>query len=270
MILENLKIMLVKHSNDSNAIQIGYLKEVIQAEVLNYIYSNEEYSKLIFYGGTAMRFLLGLNRLSEDLGFVYSGVFDYQKLANDISAYFLSIGLVVDTKIQKFRITIKFRGILEQFGIQYQNSNDLYIKIEISDHFDFCKNFTTQIYPINYNEKSFFINSLEPSTLFATKLNAVLYRKREKKGKNDLYIRVKGRDFYDLFRYLQRGTKPNISCIKGIHTMEELKNQLTHIVENVDFNEVVLDVVNFVEDQNMVNFMKTDGKRYILEKIQER
>ena len=49
MILENLKIMLVKHSNDSNAIQIGYLKEVIQAEVLNYIYSNEEYSKLIFY-----------------------------------------------------------------------------------------------------------------------------------------------------------------------------------------------------------------------------
>jgi len=270
MILENLKIMLVKHSNDSNAIQIGYLKEVIQAEVLNYIYSNEEYSKLIFYWWTAMRFLLGLNRLSEDLGFVYSWVFDYQKLANDISAYFLSIGLVVDTKIQKFRITIKFRWILEQFWIQYQNSNDLYIKIEISDHFDFCKNFTTQIYPINYNEKSFFINSLEPSTLFATKLNAVLYRKREKKWKNDLYIRVKWRDFYDLFRYLQRWTKPNISCIKWIHTMEELKNQLTHIVENVDFNEVVLDVVNFVEDQNMVNFMKTDWKRYILEKIQER
>ena len=52
----------------------------------------------------------------------------------------------------------------------------------ISDHFDFCKNFTTQIYPINYNEKSFFIKEYwqESFELLANKIIMRMRKRRER------------------------------------------------------------------------------------------
>lgn len=268
MILETLKATLIEHSSKSTAIQIWYLKENIQAEVLNYIYSNKSYSDLIFYWWTSMRFLLWLNRLSEDLDFVKSWEFEYQKLANDLSEYFDWIWLKIDTKVQKFRITLKFRNLLQNFWIKYQNSDDLYLKIEISDHFSFCKNFKTQIYPIDYKDKSIFIKSLESWTLFATKLNAVLYRKREKQTPNWI-LYVKWRDFYDLFRYLQKWIKPNIDCIQDIETIQDLKDKLINVVNSVDFNLVYSDLIWFLENKSALEFIKTNWKSYIIEQIEK-
>ena len=269
MMIEDLKATLIEHSSQPEAIQIGYLKEHLQAEVLNYLYSHSDYSDLIFYGGTSMRFLLGLDRLSEDLDFVKPWIFEYQKLADDLTLYFQRNGLEIDTKIQKFRTTLKFRNLLQYFWIKYQNSDDLYLKIEISDHFSFCKSFKSQIYPIDYKNKSMFIQSLEPSTLFATKLNAVLYRKREKQTPNGT-LYVKGRDFYDLFRYLKKGILPNTDCIQDIADLEDLKIKLTNVVNNVDFNLVYADLIGFLENTSALNFMKTNGKSYILEQIKKR
>jgi hypothetical protein len=74
--------------------------------------------------------------------------------------------------------------------LQYGNSNDLYLKIEISDHFDFCTNYTTKHYPVVYQNKNILVYSLDEATLFATKLNAVLYRQRAK-NKNSVDLKIK-------------------------------------------------------------------------------
>src|SRR3989337_1686376 len=48
------------------------LKEELQFYVLNFIYHHPEYNKWIMYGGSALRIIHGLNRMSVDLDFEIS------------------------------------------------------------------------------------------------------------------------------------------------------------------------------------------------------
>lgn len=268
MIIENIQYEIDKHQDKSDVIKIWYIKEYLQIHILKKIYEFDYAKNLIFYGWTSLRFLFNLNRLSEDLDFIGNDFSDFETLGKDIQNYFWKQDIYVDYKIQKFRITYNFKNFLQHFGMQYGKSNDLYIKIEISDHFDFCKKFDTKIYPIfKYNE-SLLIKSLDKSTLFSTKLGAVLYR-NWKKQMWDTKITVKWRDIYDLFWYLSTNTIPNLDCIEGLQSLPELKEKLKKIIENIDFKEVVIDVENFIEDDRLLDFIENGGKSYILEKIEE-
>ncbi|MDR0772629.1 MAG: hypothetical protein LBF15_06650 [Candidatus Peribacteria bacterium] len=57
----------------------------------------------------------------------------------------------------------------------------MYIKIEVSNNIDFCKKYETKLYPIFKFNESLVLKSFDKSTLFSTKLNAVLGRTWEKK-----------------------------------------------------------------------------------------
>ena len=233
------------------------------------MYKDAMYKELLFYGGTAIRFLLWLPRLSEDLDFVWVWFTDFEWLAVKLQTFFRTQKQIeVDYKIQKFRITLKFRNFLNHFDLQYGNSRDLYLKVEISDHFDFCKDAVIKYYAVTYQDKSMVIKSLDASTLFATKINAVLYRQRAKKNA-DIQKSVKGRDFYDLFWYLQHDIVPNVSCIKDISGLWELKYALTQKIKNTDFGEVALDIKDFLEDTTMLDFIKDHGKEYVMEKMEQ-
>lgn len=270
MIIDIINKKLEDTETNKDTIKIWFIKEILQSEVLDFIYQNKSYKNIIFYEWTAIRFLLGLNRLSEDLDFLWQWFKDFEQLWSDLKEYFINQHKIkVDYKIQKFRITLKFRDFLQTFNLQYDNSNDLYLKIEISDHFDFCKNYKTKYYPIIYQNKSILVYSLDESTLFATKLNAVLYRQRAK-NKNSTDIKVKWRDFYDLFRYLQKNITPNIACIRDVENMQDLKDKLSNVLENTNFREVIQDIENFVEDDNMLEFIQNHWKSYILEQIKKR
>lgn len=269
MIIDIINKKLENKTLKKEVIKIGYIKEVLQTEILDYIYRNQEYKDIVFYGWTAMRFLLWLNRLSEDLDFIWLWFNSFENLGKDLKEYIQKQhNIDVDYKIQKFRITLKFRNFLSKFDLKYWNSDDLYLKIEISDHFNFCKNYKITHYPVIQDNKNILIKSLNKSTLFSTKLNAVLYRQRAK-NKNSTEIKVKWRDFYDLFRYLQQNIQPNIDCIKDIKNIQDLKEKLEKTLENINFKEVIQDIKNFVEDDNMLDFIEKNGKEYILEKINE-
>jgi len=269
MILELIRQTLKARKESESGIKVGYIKEVIQSEVLDFIYRDKERNKLMFYGGTAMRFLLWLNRLSEDIDFIGGAFSDFEKLAEALKTHFQKQHkLEIDYKIQKFRITLKFRNLLTPFELTYNNSTDLHLKIEISNHFDFCKEFEMKFYPVFMYNKNMLIRSLDEPTLFATKLNAVLYRQRAKKN-NNAEISVKGRDFYDLFRYLSHNITPNVACVQDIEDMEELKKKLTSVVESTDFNHVVRDIDGFLEDKQLLSFLQTNGKKYLVEQIQK-
>lgn len=269
MIIDLINKKLEEDTLKKDVIKIWYIKEVLQSEVLEYIYRDKNYKDILFYWWTAMRFLLWLNRLSEDLDFIWQWFDNFEKLWSDLQKYFFQKhNINLDYKIQKFRITLKFRKFLDNFGLQYGNSDDLYLKIEISDHFGFCENYKTKYYPVTYQNKNILIYSIDEPTLFSTKLNAVLYRQWAK-NKNTTNIKVKWRDFYDLFRYLQKNIVPNIDCIKDVTNIKDLKEKLKEVVKNISFKDVTQDIENFVEDNNMIEFIENHWKEYILEKIEE-
>lgn len=266
MIIETIKFELKNHSDKSDIIKIWYIKEYLQTIILWQIYSYSYSKSLIFYGWTSLRFLFWLNRLSEDLDFIGKDFLDFEKLWFDLQNYFSKNDIKLNYKIQKFRVILNFKDLLSQFWIKYQNSNDLYIKIEISDNFDFCEKFNTKIYPIFKYNQSLIIKSLDKETLFSTKLNAVLYRNWEKQIWNNK-ISVKWRYIYDLFRYLSNNTQVNINCIDKIKDIDKLKTELINIIQKINFNDVIYDIENFIEDKNILSFIKYNWKDYIIEKI---
>lgn len=268
MILDDIKLILNPHKDKNIVFKIWYIKEYLQTIVLKEIYEIPECKDLIFYGGTSLRFIFDLNRLSEDLDFIWKWFSDFELVAQKLQEVFLKYGITVNYKIQKFRITLNFKQLLDHFDLLYRNSKDLYIKIEISDDPEFCPHFDKKIYPVFKHNKGLVLQSMDISTLFASKLNAVLYRKREKQLGKDM-VHVKWRDIYDLFWYLQKNVHPNIECIKNIKSFEELKEDLKKIIHATNFDEVILDLKNFLEDTTMLDFIKEHWKNYLIEKIEE-
>lgn len=268
MIIEDI-ILLLKNYEDKNIVfKIWYIKEYLQTIILKEIYEIPECKDLIFYWWTSLRFIFDLNRLSEDLDFIWRWFSDFELVAKRLQQVFWQYTIDSTYKIQKFRIILNFKQLLDKFGLLYGNSKDLYIKIEISDDPTFCQHFDTKIYPVFKHNKSLVLKSMNISTLFASKLNAVLYRKWEKQlGKN--LVHVKWRDIYDLFRYLQKNIIPNIDCVKDVKNMKELKQKLRNVVEYINFEEVTLDLRNFLDDTTMLEFIEKNGKEYILEKMEE-
>jgi hypothetical protein len=51
--------------------------------------------------------------------------------------------------------------------------------------------------------------------------------------------------------------------------MKELKKNLTSIIKKIDFKEVVLDVENFVENKQILEFLRENGKNWIIEEIEK-
>ena len=268
MILEIIKNELKNHKNKSDIIKIGYIKEYLQVYILKQIFENPLSSGLIFYWWTSLRFLFWLNRLSEDLDFISKDFKDFEALWEILKKYFKSNNIELNYKIQKFRLILNFKNFLGEFNLNYWNSKDLYLKIEISEYFDFCKNFETKIYPIFKLNQSLLIKSLDKNSLFSTKINAVLHRNWEKQIGSEK-IAVKWRDIYDLFWYLSNNFTPNINCIIWVKDLPDLKEKLTKIIEKINFKEVILDIENFIEDTSLLNFLQENWKNYLLEKIQE-
>src|SRR3989344_3794591 len=67
------------------------LKEELQFYVLNFIYHHSEYSKWIMYGGSALRIIHGLDRMSVDLDFEVSHAITekfLEELKNEIEEHF--------------------------------------------------------------------------------------------------------------------------------------------------------------------------------------
>ncbi len=265
--MEILKIILKDIVNKSkiqnDLFKRNLLKEYLQIVVLDFIYSHPRYSRLIFYGGSCLAHCFGLPRLSEDLDFVDAKKnIDISGLAYDLEKYFRNeTDLLPKIVVQKFRIYLKF-PVLSDLGLAAPNESDwLFVKVEIFKDFDFCKNYKTQILPLFKYNRSILINTFDLPTLMATKIRAILYRKWEKtdkKGKT--LIKVKGRDYFDLMWYLEKSVKPNLNCLENIKDIKGLKRKLFDIVDKADERSIRLDLEGLIDD---TNFVKNISKNMI-------
>jgi len=277
-IVETIKPALANIINETpsrnNLFKRNLLKEYLQVVVLDFIYSHPVYSRLLFYGGSALAHCFDLQRLSEDLDFIdETKKINVARLANDLEDYFRRrTDLKATTTVQKFRIYVKF-PILHDLGITKREETDiLFLKVEIYSEIDFCKKYSTDIRPVFKFNRSILIKTLDPSTLMATKIRAILYRKWEKTDKQGkTTVKVKGRDYFDLLWYLRKGIQPDLSCIEGFENMKDLKEELLSMIARVDSRSIRLDLEALIIDpgfvKNISKNMKTILEREISEKL---
>ena len=265
-----LKDLLTKSTSKNVLYKRNLLKEYLQLIILDFVYSHPKYSHLIFYGGSCLSHCFGLPRLSEDLDFVdLKNEIGISELAKDLENYFMKdTDLNTSTYIQKFIIYLKFPVLQELKVAKEGESNLIFLKIEVFKGFGFCKSYEIEIIPLFKFNKSILIRTFDLPTLMATKIRAILYRKWEKTDKNGrTLIKVKGRDYFDLMWYFEKGVKPNIECIENVNNKNELKEKLSKIVEKIDSRSIQLDLEPLMENEIYVEDLSGNIKRILLNQL---
>ena len=262
MILEELLKPIIAEKTQlgvSKTVIVNYLKEYIQYLVLQFIYNHPQYKQLVFKGGSCLRICYGLPRLSEDLDFDYeakrfSGRFlpDVEKyLSDEIRSKYFS---PLETKIQSTtRLYLKF-PFLYKLGLAEKSESDkLYVKIEIEDAI--LPEASFALTPVSKLGFNFMAYHYDLPTLMSGKLHALLNRLWFKGEKNE--IDMKGRDFYDLYWFLQNNIKLNWRSLKKITTVKNEKELKTTLIERISKTvtpqKLTYDLKNFLPDSVFVS-----------------
>ncbi|MEI7579210.1 MAG: nucleotidyl transferase AbiEii/AbiGii toxin family protein [bacterium] len=249
--LKNRIIELKQNNTHEDTIRV-ILKEILQDYVLAGIYLNEDFRELIFIGGTALRKLYSLNRFSEDLDFSSSGSVDLYKLGNYLILYFKQLEFTtVDFTIQKSaavnRLTLKF-PILKEIGLSNLESEKIHIKVEITTG----KIFTNELFTKNLMNTPLVISSYPLSTLMSGKILACLERTFVI---GNIGVKIKGRDYYDLIWYMERGVIPNqevLLAANPINSIVYVFNMLDKKILKISSEDLLLDLKTFFENYQAI------------------
>ena len=192
----------------SNETKRIYLKEALQALVLDYVYNHPLYRGLNFYGGTCLHVIYGLNRLSEDIDLDNSQGVELDNFGDDLSSHFhKTLGCHdVSLKLQKsqqgiIRTTLGF-PVLYELGLSPHRDEMLHLKTEISQHRQVAIIKRT---PVIHFGRSYVPSHFSLETMMAGKIMACLERSFQVGA---TAIAIKGRDFYDLLWFMQQRIQP--------------------------------------------------------------
>ena len=272
MIVTKLKQVVEQGKNVENVLYLrSLLKETIQDYILNFVYNSQIYKKLIFTGGTCLRKIYSLPRLSEDLDFDFIENFNISTFSQKIKDYF-SKNLqykTLETKISgnKNTIFLKF-PILKEVGLVKNPSDStlLFVRCDFSQ--EVIGIFGQEINPISSDEYTIFALSYDLPTLFSNKIIAILKR-RFYKGKTQK-ISFKGRDIFDLVWFLEKSKKNNwqlqpnwnrvFKQLKVIDK-ETVVKMLVDKTETLDKKDVYTDLLPFIESYSILkNFSENFDK----------
>lgn len=233
-------------------------KEELQFYVLNFIYHHPEYSKWIMYGGSALRIIHGLDRMSVDLDFEVSHAVTnkfLEELEIEIKNYFSNTYNAGDDFL-KIKIT-NGRGLLLKFYIENELSSghpskQLHVKIDLN-HFLAPKT-VIERRPINRDQLSFVILTYNMGALMASKIAAIFLRGI--RGVGEAIYEEKGRDIYDLLWYMGKKIVPDFDYLiaKGIDIkdLRALFNKLTLQMNKVNNENLKNDLSPLFVDQTFI------------------
>lgn len=228
------------------------LKEKLQLYVLDFIYNSKKYSHLIFYGGTCLRICFDLNRMSEDVNFETTELFDKQEFANQIRDYFVKNiqyrGFTTHVPgINISRVELRF-PVLYELGLSEHERENLIIKVEVNQ---IQGAYPTEIKTIAKDRFSFVIRHYDLPTLMAGKMLACLERVWRKKG-----VSIKGRDYYDLIWYMQKGVMPNSERLaNGIrkYTIKDAFEKISENVSKIKSKDLLMDLGALFENVEFIH-----------------
>ena len=233
--------------------RLNLVREYLQAHILRSIQEAGAFAALAFQDGTALRFLHGLGRYSEDLDFSLErrehdrGL---EHLTTRVKRDFEHAGYEVEATLRTARAVhsaeVKFPGLLRDAGLTPLKGARLMIRIEVDNRPPAGAVVETRLitrhFPI-----SFRVYDL-PSCL-AGKIHALLSRRC-----------AKGRDLFDLSWYLTRSDHPAPNFILLRNALEQTgwegpkvgprtwRGVLLDRVASLDWPAVLRDVEPFLED----------------------
>jgi hypothetical protein len=172
------------------------VREFLQAQVLGALQRAGAMVPLAFHGGTALRFLHGIRRYSEDLDFALErpgGGYDFRGYLHAIRAdleregYRVEISRPSDRKVVHSAF-VRFPGLLHEMGLSGQREEALSVKLEVDTRPP--RGAVTETTVVR-RHVLLRLQHHDRASLLAGKLHAILQRPWPK-----------GRDFYDLVWYL--------------------------------------------------------------------
>lgn len=266
-----IESLILKYSPKTPLDYENALKEIIQEITLAGLARGQFFDKAAFYGGTALRIFYGLPRFSEDLdftllqadpGFKLEPYFKFVQQSLESFGFETEIGAVEkadDRKIESAflkantQIHLLKIAAAQPLAAQVQTGKIISVKLEVD--VTAPRGFETEVKvlapPITASVKT-----LTPSSLFAGKMHAILFRQWKS--------RIKGRDFYDLLWYLGQKTPVKLSYLEikmkdtqALASGESLtKAMLVDLLEkrikSIDWQNAKKDVVNFLRDPHEV------------------
>ncbi len=246
------------------------LKEELQYYVLNFIYHHPEYNHWVMYGGSALRVIHELNRMSVDLDFEVPHTITekfLEGLRREIEEHFLNTyGAGID--FMTVKITTG-RGLLLKFHVGEElsfghPSKQVHIKIDLN-HFIAPKT-VTERRPINHGQLSFVITTYNMAALMASKLAAIFLRGI--RGVGETVYEEKGRDIYDLLWYMGKKVVPDFDYLiaKGVNTKDPraLFDKLTLQMNRVSDKNLEQDLEPlFINKAFIGNWLKNWRESYL-------
>lgn len=269
MLIEVLEKVVTDNKNRVNFLLLrNLLKERLQFHTLNFIYNSRYGKSFLFKGGTCLRFCFDLPRLSEDLDFdiINWENFSLKDFTHEMEKHFKEI---LQFKEFSFKITGNKKEIFLQFPVMQnlglvnkEESDKLFLRVDISP-LD-SKYYQDELSVKFTSDVSFVIKRYSLEDLFASKIAAIIQR-TFRKGKGDL-ITFKGRDYFDLIWFLEKGVVPNWKRaldITGFSTKKKLFTELDKKVAGVKEEYLKEDLLPLFQESNLVvNFTDNFKKIY--------
>ncbi len=227
-------------------------REYLQARILAALQRAGAMIPLAFHGGTALRFLYGHGRYSEDLDFALEGHrqrYDFRGYLQAIRAELTPEGYEIELKVNDRRTVhsafVRFPGLLFELGLSGQRREALAVKLEVDTNppagaglaITLVRRFV--VLRLQHHDKS---------SLLAGKLHALLQRPF-----------AKGRDIYDLLWYLSDPTwpPPNLVLLNNALaqtgwpgeklTEANWRDLVGERLRRLDWSHILADVRPFVE-----------------------
>ena len=236
--------------------QRNLIKEKLQDNILNFVYNSKKYNKLIFTGGTCLRKLYNLPRLSEDLDFDFTSNFEINDFKIQVEKYLVSK--------EKFNnIELKVANNKRTIFIKFlqKNGEKIFVRCDFSKA---KKNIKTEINPYNSDRYNFFILNYDLPTLFGNKIEAFLEREFFKGSEQTMSF--KGRDVFDIAWFIQLSAKSGFVLKPEWKNLEkDLKmkkeaiiKKIIEKVSKIKNEELLLDLVSFIESEKAIGeFIKS-------------
>jgi predicted nucleotidyltransferase component of viral defense system len=176
-------------------------REYLQARILGGLQRAGAMIPLAFHRGTALRFLYGSARYSEDLDFALEQAteqYDLRAYLRAVQRAFTAEGYAVELKVNDRKVVhsafIRFPGLLHELGLSPRREEVVAVKIEVDTRPPAGAVLATTVVRRYVTLQ---LQHHDRASLLAGKLHAILQRPY-----------LKGRDVYDLMWYLSDADWP--------------------------------------------------------------
>jgi predicted nucleotidyltransferase component of viral defense system len=269
MIEERLASIMAQSGKNLNPFFLRIrLKEALQDEVLAFVYNHPQYRSYLFTGGTCLRKLYGLPRLSEDLDFDVLGQPDVVSFVADLREY-------VSKALQYRHMTTRVSGngtsvtlvfpILQQLGLVHSSADTPNLLLRCDIAAEPTGIYGTQVSPVSTAKTMFFVRAYDLPTLFASKLAAFLGRDYTRGSSQTQPF--KGRDVFDLMWFLQKAQQqewklqplwPRVLALLGADSAVSVVRSATDKAASLDAQQVAVDLRPFIETEQALDAFSTN------------